>query len=365
MTIHDLDTPALLIDLDRTAANLDRAASYAAEHGLNLRPHTKTHKSPRVASMQLDRGADGLTVAKVGEAEIMARCGERGLLVAYPVWGERKWKRLAEIAMRIPVTVALDSLDCAQGLHRHASSAGARIGVLVEADLGMRRCGAPSDGAAAKLAQSISRLPALRLEGVLFYPGHVIPALPRGRSDLDELARQVERLLARFRRDGLPTGVVSGGSTPSLYHSHQLPGLTEIRPGTYVFNDCTQVAMGSCGWDDCAATVQVTVVSRPAADRAVIDGGSKTFTSEPLRPSGGTTYGRVLDLPGAEFRRMNEEHGMIDLRGCEGPRPRIGDRLRIVPNHVCVTVNMHELAHGVRGEAVEEWWPVEARGKIR
>ena len=365
MTILDLDTPSLLVDLDRMEANLDRAASYAKEHGLNLRPHTKTHKSPLIGGMQLDRGATGLTVAKVGEAEVMATAAGPGLLVAYPVWGEAKWERLVGIAKTVPVTVALDNLESASGLQRHARRVGLELGILVEVDLGMRRCGLPPGESLLDLAKTIARMLPLRLEGVMFYPGHVNLAAPGGEQALAKLAADLSTVLDAFEADGLPTEVVSGGSTPTLFHSHRVPGLTEIRPGTYVFNDCSQVAMGACGWNDCAASVLTTVVSTPRPDSVVIDGGSKAFTSDPLRGSDEATFGRVLEMPGSRFHKMNEEHGMIDTGQYDGPAVRIGQRLRIVPNHVCVTVNMHETAHGIRGEAVEQSWVVEGRGKLQ
>ena len=215
------------------------------------------------------------------------------------------------------------------------------------------------------LAKTIARMPPLRLEGVMFYPGHVNLAAPGGEQALAELATDLSTVLDAFEADGLPTGVVSGGSTPTLFHSHSIPGLTEIRPGTYVFNDCSQVAMGACRWNDCAASVLTTVVSTPRPDSVVIDGGSKAFTSDPLRGSDEATFGRVLEMPGSRFHKMNEEHGMIDTGQYDGPPVRIGQRLRIVPNHVCVTVNMHERAHGIRGKAVEQSWVVEGRGKLQ
>ncbi len=365
MHILDLDTPALLIDLDRLEANLDRAARYAAAHGLRMRPHTKTHKSPLVGRMQLERGACGLTVAKVGEAEVMVEDVPSGLLVAYPVWGESKWERLAKVASKVPVTVAIDSAEVASGLSRYASRAGVEFGILVEVDLGMHRCGLPPGEELVHLARTISGMQALRLEGVMFYPGHVNLAVDGGTEALLRLAADLDGVLGDFRRDGLPTDVVSGGSTPTLYQSHRIPGLTEIRPGTYVFNDRSQVAMGACRWDDCAATILTTVVSSVRPDVAVIDGGSKTFTSDGMRPSGRNGFGEVLDMPDIRFRAMNEEHGMLDLGGHRGPPLQVGQRLRIVPNHVCVAVNMHETAHGFRGETVEVSWSVRGRGKLQ
>ncbi len=365
MHVSSLDTPALLIDLDRVEANLDRAASYAAEHGLRIRPHTKTHKSPLVARMQLDRGAAGLTVAKVGEAEIMAIEAVPNLLVAYPLWGDTKWERLVEVAKNLPVTVALDSAQVAVGLSRHARRAGIRIGILVEADLGMRRCGLPPGSELVALARSVAAMPSLRLEGVMFYPGHINMAQPTGAEQLEQLQSELAEVLEDFRADGLPTEVVSGGSTPTLFHSHRIEGLTEIRPGTYVFNDRTQVAVGACAWGDCAATILTTVVSTARPDAVVIDGGSKTFSSDPLRPDDDGEFGRVLDMPGARLHKMSEEHGVVDLREHSGSSPRLGQRLRIIPNHVCVTVNMHERAFGLRGDTVQESWVVAARGKLQ
>ena len=365
MTIWDLDTPALLIDMDRLEANLDRAARYATSHGLRLRPHTKTHKSPLIGQMQLARGATGLTVAKVGEAEVMAGNAIPDLLVAYPVWGDLKWARLVELSRRVPISVALDSVAVAEGLQQHARRAGATIGILVEADLGMRRCGLPPGRDLLELARAVARMPPLRLEGLMFYPGHINLAAEGGEQALNRLASDLASIVDDFRRDGLPAGTVSGGSTPTLFHSHRVPGLTEIRPGTYAFNDRSQVAAGACEWEDCAATVMTTVVSTPQPDRAVIDGGSKTFTSDSVRPFGEEGFGRVLEMPGIRFLKMSEEHGVLDLRRHEGPPLRIGQRLRLVPNHVCVAVNMHERAHGFRGETVERSWPVEGRGKLQ
>jgi len=365
MHISSLDTPALLVDLDKTEANLDRAAGYARRHGLLLRPHTKTHKSPLIARMQLDRGAAGLTVAKVGEAEVMAREGVPNLLLAYPVWGDAKWRRLVEVAKRLPVTVALDSAETARGLSRHAQQAGITLGILVEADLGMRRCGLPPGEGLVRLAQAVSVMGGLRLDGLMFYPGHINLAAEAGEQQIETLRNELRAVLESFQTNGLPTEVVSGGSTPTLFQSHTIEGMTEVRPGTYVFNDRTQVASGACTWQDCAVTVLVTVVSTPRPDTAVIDGGSKTFTSDPLRPGGDGGFGRVVEMPSARFHKMNEEHGLLDLREHAGPRPRIGQRLRIIPNHVCVTVNMHETAYGLRGDSVQLSWPVAGRGKLQ
>jgi D-serine deaminase-like pyridoxal phosphate-dependent protein len=361
--ISELETPALLIDLDRMENNLRRAADYASQHNLNLRPHTKTHKNPIVGKMQLDLGAIGLTVAKVGEAEVMLKAAMPELLVAYPIVGESKLKRLMEVARHTRVTVGLDDIIVAQGLSDAAKAANLEIGVLVEADLGMNRVGVQPGDDLVNLARAVSQLPNLRFDGIEFYYGHVNKLLPDWEEKLAGLAAQVKQIREDFDRAGFGLKIISGGSTPMLFHSHQIEGLSEIRPGTYVFNDVMQVGMGSATWNDCAATIMTTVISTARPGFAVIDGGSKTFTSDPARGDD-PSFGRVTEAPESRFYKMNEEHGYLEIRDAPAPL-RIGDRLRIIPNHVCVAVNMHEYVYGIRGETVEHVWKVEGRGKLQ
>ena len=362
--ISELETPALLIDLDRMTDNLQRVADYAAEHKLSLRPHTKTHKNPVIGKMQLDLGAIGLTVAKVGEADVIVTTGTPELLVAYPIIGESKLERLMKVARQTRVIVGLDDVAVAQGLSDAARSAGLEIGVFAEADLGMNRVGLRPGEALISLARAVLRLPNLRLDGVEFYYGHVNKLLPDWEEKLVGLSAQVKQIREDFDRVGIELKVISGGSTPMLFHSHQIEGMTEMRPGTYVFNDVMQVGMGSATWDNCAVTIMTTVVSTARPGFAVIDGGSKTFTSDGARAGGEPSFGRVTEAPESRFYKMNEEHGYLEIRGAPSP-VRIGDRLRIIPNHVCVAVNMHEYVYGIRGETVEQVWKVEARGKLQ
>jgi D-serine deaminase-like pyridoxal phosphate-dependent protein len=360
--ISELETPALLIDLDRMDANLRRAADYAAEHNLKLRPHTKTHKSPLVGKMQLDLGAVGLTVAKVGEAEIMVKAEPPELLVAYPIIGESKLRRLMEVARLTRVIVGLDDLVVAQGLSAAAREAKVEVGVFIEANLGMDRVGVEPGPALVDLGKAVSRLPNISLDGVEFYYGHINELVDGWEEKLAGLSAIIQQIRQDFDQAGIAIETISGGSTPMLFHSHQIDGLTEIRPGTYVFNDVMQVGMGSAGWDDCAATIMTSVISTARPGFAVIDGGSKTFTSD--NPGGDPSFGRVTEAPESRFYKMNEEHGYLEIRDAPAPL-RIGDRLRIIPNHVCVAVNMHEYAYGIRGETVEQVWKVEGRGKLR
>ncbi len=364
MHVSQIETPAIVVDLDIMERNIQRVADYARAHNLRLRPHTKTHKSPVVGRMQLDAGAAGLTVAKVGEAEVMLSSGTPDLLVAYPVIGESKLRRLMDIAARTSVTVALDSVEAAQGLSAAASAAGLQVGVLVEEDVGLGRTGIPDVPALLNVAKQVDSLPGLRLVGFNFYPGHVKQMDDSGLALLDALGEQLQQTVTAWKQAGLPLEIVSGGSTPTLFHSHRLEALTEIRPGTYVFNDRNTVECGACTLEDCAAHIAVTVVSTNRAEGLIVDGGSKTFSSDRLVTDGHTTFGMVREAPEALFVKMNEEHGYVDLAGARD-RFRVGDRLRILPNHICVAVNLHERVYGVRNETVERIWEVEAHGKLQ
>jgi D-serine deaminase-like pyridoxal phosphate-dependent protein len=354
VTIDDLDTPALLVDLDVMERNLARMADYARSRNLRLRPHTKTHKSIALAKRQLALGAVGLTVAKPGEAEVLVEAGPPELLVAYPTVGERKLRRLMEVARRTRLVMSLDSLEVAEGLSRAASQASVRVGVLIETDVGLHRVGvAPAEVDA--LAAAVERLPGLEWDGIAFYPGH-IKSLDR--DGLDQIARLGETVGELAHR--LKPRIVSGGSTPTWEHSHEIPGMNEIRPGTYIFNDRNSVAIGSCVREDCAASILVTVVSTAVPGQAIIDGGSKTFSSDRL-VSGGEGHGEVVEWPGAMFSKMNEEHGFVKVID----KAKVGDRVRVVPNHICVAVNLEERIYGVRGRTVEEIWTVDARAKLQ
>jgi D-serine deaminase-like pyridoxal phosphate-dependent protein len=364
MRAADIDTPALLVDLDVMESNLRRVADYARQHGLRLRPHTKTHKSPRIGRRQLELGAAGLTVAKVGEAEVMLDAAPPDILVAYPVIGRSKLERLMAIARRACVTVSLDSLAAAQQLSAAAQGAGVTVGVLAETDVGLGRVGVAPGGELLDLARGIQRLQGLAFEGIAFYPGHIKDNGADGKAALAALGSLIQSILADFRREGIAARIVSGGSTPSLHHSHELPGLNEIRPGTYVYNDWNTVASGACTPDQCAVTLLVTVVSTAREGQIIVDGGSKTFSPENLMGAVKPTFGYVVEAPDAVFHKMNEEHGFVDVKEC-GCKFEIGERLRIIPNHVCVAVNLHPRVYGIRNEEVEEVWEVAGRGKLQ
>ncbi|MBM3725094.1 MAG: D-TA family PLP-dependent enzyme [Acidobacteria bacterium] len=362
-TIHELDTPALLIDLDIMERNLTRMASYAAGHGLRLRPHTKTHKIPALGRRQLDLGAAGLTVAKVGEAEVMLSAAPHDLLVAYPTFGARKLARLVEVARHTRVSMSIDSAFVADEVSAAAARAGVNIGILVESDLGMGRVGvAPAQVAA--LIRHVSGLPGLEWDGIAFYPGHVKSLDATGEATLAQVAATLDELLSGLAREGFVPRVVSGGSTPTWSRSHKLAGLNEIRPGTYIFNDRNTVLAGACEWEDCAGSILTTVVSTAVPGQMIIDGGSKTFSSDRLAIGSEVSFGRLTEAPSAVFTRMNEEHGYVDLAEAERGF-KVGDKARVIPNHICVCMNLHEEVYGVRGDRVETSWKVEGRGKLQ
>ena len=388
MLISELDTPALVVDLDVMERNLSQMAEYCRRHNLRLRPHTKTHKIPELAKKQIAAGAVGITVAKLSEAEVMIDAGvipqtpapvDAGvtpnptssfddLLIAYPIVGPTKTHRLAELAQRATITISLDSEEAARGISAALSQRGsggvARVGVLVELDVGFRRCGVADETAALRLAQKISSLPGLEFKGLMFFPGH-FGVSPDERATLRKQVNEfLDRCYEAFERAGLPVAIVSGGSTPSRYESEQFHGVNEIRAGTYIFNDRSTVGVQAATVEDCALSVLVTVVSTSVSGHAVIDGGSKTFSSDTYHAEHGRGFGLIKEDPAAEIERLSEEHGHINVS--RSPRKyTIGERLMIIPNHVCTTVNMHDEIYGVRGEQVETVWQVAGRGKVR
>jgi D-serine deaminase-like pyridoxal phosphate-dependent protein len=353
------ETPIPLVDLDRLERNLDRMAAYAARHRLTLRPHTKTHKSPRIGAEQIRRGAVGLTCATLLECEVMAEvCDD--LLLAYPPVGPAKLQRLLSLPGDTDIAVTLDSLEVVNQLAAAAQQQDRRIGILVELDLGMHRVGL-SPQAGVEIARRITDNPPLDYRGVAFYPGHIRQPVTGQSPELERLSREVRDAIAIFDRAGLRPPVVSGGSTPTAWRSHEIDGVTEIRPGTYVYNDRTTAMLGACDWDDCALTILATVVSNSVAGQAVIDAGSKALGREPLE-GGGPGFGALLNRPDVIVQRMSEEHGILDLKHTDW-RPGVGEQVRVVPNHACIAVHLHEVIYGVRGDRVESTWPVTARGR--
>lgn len=358
--LEQLETPVPVVDLDRVAHNLDRMAAYATLHGLRLRPHVKTHKSPRIAAEQLRLGAVGLACATLREAEVMAEVC-RDLLVAYPPVGAARLERMARLPSHVRLAVAADDVQALDALSVAARLGQRSIDVLVEADLGMHRVGVTSPEKAVAMARHIDRASSLRFAGLQFYPGHVRAHVSDQDAGLAQVGHDLAAYIEALTAAGLPPHTVSGGSTPLAWRMHEVPGVNEVRPGTYVYNDRTTAQIGACDWEDCALTVLATVVSVSVKGQAVVDAGTKALGREPLRAEG-DGYGVLLDHPDVIVSRMSEEHGILDLSRCSW-RPRLGDQVRIVPNHVCIVVHLFDEIIGVRGHAVETRWPVTARGR--
>lgn len=358
-TPQTIETPAALVDPAVVRANARRVAGYAARHGLAWRPHIKTHKCRKVAQIQLEAGARGLTVATPREAEVMASvCDD--LLLAYPPVGERRMDRVLSLPDRVRLTVALDDQGTAEVLAREAGARRRRVGVLVEVDMGMGRVGVSGSPAAVALASRVAELPGVEYRGILFYPGHIRSSGAEADEPIRLLAERLGELLQALGDAGLPPAVVSGGSTPFLWRSHEIPGLTEIRSGTIIFNDRESLQAGVATAADLAYSVLATVVSSPEPGRAVIDAGAKALAKEPLR-NGLHGFGVLLEHPEVTLSSLSEEHGVLDLSRSSW-RPVVGERVRVVPNHVCVSVNLQDRL--VVPEA-REWvgWALEARGR--
>ncbi len=361
LRIEQLETPAALVDLDILAQNLDRMAEYSALHGLSLRPHVKTHKSPRIAAQQLRLGAVGLTCATPRELEVMSDV-TRDLLLNYPLLGATKLARVLSLPSNVQLTVAVDSMIAVDALAATARILDRPVQVYVELDLGMHRVGVQRVDDAIALALRVKEQPPLVFAGITFYPGHIREPVGEQDAKLAKLRDDLALALDRMEGAGVRPRVVSGGSTPAAWRMHEIPGVTEVRPGTYVYNDRTTAEIGACAWEDCALTVLATVVSTAVDGQAVIDAGCKALGREPVRGAPREGFAALLDRPEVTVERMSEEHGILDLTRTTW-RPRVGDVVRLVPNHVCIVVHLNDSIYGVRRDVVEARWPVSARGR--
>ena len=377
MLLADLPTPQVLIDHQRLLNNISRAQALADMAGLRLRPHAKTHKSPIVASWQIERGAVGISCAKIGEAEVFADAGIDDIRLPYPV-NPCNAKRLLALMDRASISIIVDHLDVARGWSDAMQRARRSLDVLVKVDVGFHRCGIDPQGDALGFLQIVAALPGLRLRGLLSHAGHSYHAASE--EALDAIAAEETGTLLRIRDRAAASGIaldeVSVGATPTLRYSVRHKGITELRPGNYVYFDRTQVSLGAATLDDCALTILATVVSKPAADRIILDCGSKTLTNDQARGiTDAAGYGAVLagstdDLDRARevdetliIERLSEEHATVRVAGGTPLQP--GDRVRVLPNHSCVVSNLVDVVRLVEGETVVQTLPVAARGKIQ
>lgn len=345
--IADLDTPCIIVDLDIAQANIKAAQDYFNQTHLKLRPHIKTHKLPKMAKLQLDAGAVGITCQKISEAEVFADAGITDIFITYNILGEFKLARLAKLAERTKLKVVADSEYVVDGL----ASLGIGIDILVECDTGQGRCGVQTPEAALKLAQYIVAKDGVNFNGLMVYPA------TGGWDECEAFCSHAKALCV------LTIGhceTVSIGGTPYMRGAHAVKSATEHRPGTYIYNDKSLIARGECGVDDCALTVLTQIVSRPTEDRGIMDAGSKALTSDLLGLDG---YGLVREYPDAIITGLSEEHGHIDFSACV-TKPQIGEKINIIPNHVCPVVNLYDHVHIYENERVVEILPIDARGKL-
>jgi D-serine deaminase-like pyridoxal phosphate-dependent protein len=350
---REYGTPVAVIDMDRVEHNIARVQKACDEAGVANRPHIKTHKSPMLAKLQIAAGAKGITCQKIGEAEVMADAGIDDILISYNLLGEEKMARLGALQAKAHMTVAADNPTVVSSLTLAAAHSGRPLSVVVECDTGRKRAGVETPSEAIALARKIADSNGLTFAGFMLYPTET------GWADAQKF---YDEALAGVRALGLDATMVSTGGSPNLKNLGKLKGATEHRPGTYIYNDRMQVGAGVATWDDCALNIYSTVVSRAGPDRGILDAGSKTLTSD---TGGGLDgHGLILEHPEARIARFAEEHGFLDLTR-SNTRPEVGDVVRIIPNHVCVVVNMMDEVVMVRGEEIIGALKVEARGRLR
>ncbi|MHB8580499.1 MAG: alanine racemase [Ignavibacteriaceae bacterium] len=366
LQFKEIDTPALLVDLDKLDNNLNRMALIAKANKVNLRPHSKMHKTPEVAKRQIEVGAIGITVQKLGEAEVMFNAGLNNILIAYELIGEQKLSRLINLKKQgCNIITAVDSIESAELLSKKIQDSNLSADVVIEVNTGLNRCGILAGERVLHFAQNLSKYSNINIRGIFTHEGHVYNGknLEEIRSLSLKAGKEMTETGKLLRNHGFNIDIISVGSTPSAYFIGEIDGITELRPGVYAFNDITQVNLGTCSIDNCALTVLSTVVSRPSPTRAIIDAGVKAMSAVSSMPNDGT-LGLIKGYNNIKFDlESSEEHGIlysdnaIDLK--------IGDKIEIIPNHACTTVNMHDELYIVKNNKVIDIWKIAARGKMK
>ena len=347
MNIANLDTPTLVADLDVLQENIEGMAARCRQLDIPLRVHSKTHKVPEIAKLQIAAGSQGITCQKLGEAEVMVDAGIDNILIPYNIVGKPKLKRLTALVKRADVTVALDSEETATGISQQAIADGCVVPVIVELDTGSGRCGVQSPQAAQRLAQQIMKMQGVDFQGVMTYPSNV-----RAKPFIAET-------LGLLEQDGIPVNIISGGGTGSEAASKEL-GCTETRSGSYIYEGMTRIGNSEMLTpEQCVLRVVVTVVSTPTSERIIIDGGQKTFASYPPTP-----YGCIIEHPDAKIYAMSVEHGHVDVSECSH-RFKVGELLSVIPLHQGMTSNLHNELVGIRGDKIETVWPIAGRGCVK
>lgn len=366
MIYSELDTPSLLVDIDILKTNIKKMQDLVRGTGINLRPHTKTHKCPDIGKMQIEEGAQGITVAKLGEAEAMIESGITDIFIAYPIYGSAKKDRLINIFKKAKIIISLDSFEVADFLSRLGEEINRKVSILFEINTGLNRCGVEPDLEAVKLAKKINELPGIDFKGLMGYSGSAYSL--EGLEKTKKEATKQYSILMDFKNKLIETGinveVVSTGSTPTVEFEKDMKGLTELRPGGYIFNDRTQIALGRVGEGRCAARVLSTVISNPVEERAVMDAGSKAFCSDGILGDTSYGYGLVKNRPDITVEKLNEEHGVL-ISSNKEINLNIGDRLEVIPNHVCVVINNFDVMYLTKNNEVVGEFKIAGRGKMQ
>jgi D-serine deaminase-like pyridoxal phosphate-dependent protein len=380
---EELDTPALIVDLEVLQKNILDMAEFAKSAGVKLRPMTKSHKCPAISHLQLEAGATGIQVAKLSEGEVMEAAGVKDIFISNQIVGAPKVDRLLRLARRARIRIAVDSVENMKEISELAEARGMKIDVLLDVDTGIRRTGVLPGEPALKLASEITKRPGLNLVGVYTHEGIVYRA--RNKEELHELATKAARDMVEtadlLRSNGIEIEEVSLGSTPGAKIVGKVEGVTEIRPGAYVFNDMQQLALGVCDEKDLALSLLTTVISVPANDRVICDAGSKAagpdscafgaFTPPDVMPKieQVSKLGLVRTLDGEILKdvifdsRIGEEYGLLRAKNCH-ELFKVGDKIEIIPLHCCGMVFLHDEIKGIRNDEVEVIWPISARGKV-
>jgi len=363
-----LDTPAVVVDEVKFKKNVADMAEFSRSARVALRPHLKSHKTVEIALLQLGLGAAGVTVAKLGEAEEMVKAGIEDVFIANQLFGEQKLARLTKLLKMANLTVAADSMEGAAFLASAARAAGKKIKVLIEINTGLNRCGVLPGDACTTLVKKLMQVPELDFKGIFTHAGHVYGSASE--EEVKRIARQEGEVMVQLARGlegaGIPVEVVSVGSTPTVKVSGKVEGVTEIRPGNYVFYDAIQVGLGVVPQDRCALSILTRVISKPAGDRIVVDAGSKTFSMD--KGAHGKQivegFGIIKGYPNLRLNRLSEEHGIVEVLSSE-KLPETGDTLTIIPNHACPVVNLTDSLTVITETQQLKQWPVVARGRVQ
>lgn len=360
-SLKELSTPAVVIDLDVVEKNIKVFNKKCTEYNLKHRPHIKTHRSSYLANMQVNMGCVGVTVAKLGEAECMAKAGIKDILIAYPLIGADKLERLLKLSEIVKVTTIVNSVIGAKMLSDHFDKAGKSVNVLIEVDGGLNRGGVKPGKATLNFAKEIEDFPGIHIVGLMYYGGLIYNS--HNKEEIRKYTKEERDVLLEtselLKKDGFCMDILSAGSSFSGKLPEDIQGITELRSGHYIFNDCGQLDVGLATPDECALRVVATVISKPDDNVVIADVGTKSLTSDGCHYRAG--YGYIVDYPKIEIYALNEEHAFLR---CEEINPlQIGEKIEIIPNHACVVTNLVDEVYGFRKGKFERMIPIDARGR--